>query len=292
MAYRGGGFGMGFAWTPWVRRLIIANVVVFLAELAIPQAVVLLELTPRLVLTRPWTVVSYMFVHDPRSLWHILMNMLMLFFFGPPVEQRLGSDRFIRFYLLCGLGGAVLSFLFAYQDSVIGASGAVMGVMVAFAMFWPEAPVYIWGILPVKAKWLVGFLVVLDLYPAFTGRGGNIAHFAHLGGVVVAFAYLKWLDSRRRGAFGGTGGGGGGGGGFDSLRRKLSGKGASSKSGGPVRPAHRATDRAIHARRKEEERLLDEVDRILDKISSEGMSSLTPDEKRLLDDVSRKYRAN
>jgi hypothetical protein len=205
--------------------------------------------------------------------------MLGLFFFGPPLEARWGSREFIKFYFICGLGGAALSYLFAAHSPIIGASGAVYGIMLAFAMNWPEMPIYIWGIFPIQARILVLILALFSLLSAFSGSQSNIAHFAHLGGFAAGFLYLKF--DRPGGA----------------LRRfkKLSAKrrmtvvpGAREKT--PARPATRPTEpRATDAN---EARLLDELDRVLEKISTDGMSSLTPAERRLLDDVSRRKRQN
>lgn len=294
MAYRGGGFGMGFgfALTPWVKRLLIANAAVFFATMAIEPLGFWLAMTPQLLLVRPWTPFTYMFVHG--GVWHIVFNMLLLFFFGPPIEGRLGSDRFIRFYIMCGLGGALLSLLFAFNASVVGASGAVMGVMVAFALFWPESPIYIWGIFPIKAKWLVGALVMFDLWPAIiglmsegpaVGRSG-IAHFAHLGGVAVAVLYIRWLRSKR---WTGDTYRSGGSGGLSGLAGKLRGE---RRQPTPTGRAQVQRPRAQPRRREAEEKLLDEVDRVLDKISAQGIGSLSAEERELLDQVSRKYRTN
>src|SRR5512142_1590853 len=114
MAYRDS-FSFGFSLTPWVKRLLIANVAVFVAgwlaaRLGFPFTE-LLALRPDYVLVRPWTLVTYMFVHA--GFLHILFNMIALFFLGPPVEERLGPTSFIKYYLACGLGGAALSFVFA-----------------------------------------------------------------------------------------------------------------------------------------------------------------------------------
>ena len=213
------------------------------------------------------------------DLGHLFFNMLGLFFFGPPLEARWGSREFIKFYFICGLGGAALSYLFAAYSPIIGASGAVYGIMLAFAMNWPEMPIYIWGIFPIQARILVLILALFSLLSAFSGSQSNIAHFAHLGGFAAGFLYLKF--DRPGGA----------------LRRfkKLSAKrrmtvvpGAREKT--PARPATRPTEpRATDAN---EARLLDELDRVLEKISTDGMSSLTPAERRLLDDVSRRKRQN
>src|SRR5688500_3894947 len=194
MAYRGG-FGFGSMLTPWVKRLLIANIGVFLLTAVAPIVGAYLALVPHDVVFRPWTPFTYMFVHG--SFMHLFFNMLMLFFFGPPVEGRLGSAAFIRFYLVAGLGGALLSFAFAFNSSVLGASAAVMGIMVACALYWPDAQSWIWGIFPVPAKILVTITVLLDLYGAIQANPGDpVAHFAHLGGVAAAFLYVKWWQPR------------------------------------------------------------------------------------------------
>jgi len=287
MAYRGG-FGLGSMLTPWVKRLLLANTVLFFAIIVLPVLGYYLALEPRAVVMRPWTPFTYMFVHA--GFMHVLMNMLLLFFFGPPVEGRLGSDAFIRFYLACGLGGALLSFAFAFNASVVGASAACMGVMVAFALYWPDAQIWIWGIFPVPAKVLVTILVVVDLYGAFSASPGDtVAHFAHLGGVAVAFLYVKWWQPRH----------------LNEWKARAAGP-SEKKSGifGRLRPRRNltvtrggVTDRSPGrppslSRRRDEEKVLDEVDRVLDKISREGIAALTPEERKLLDDVSRRYRSN
>jgi membrane associated rhomboid family serine protease len=278
MAYRTG-FTFGYGMTPWVKRLIIINVVVFLITAYVdPSVTNYLAFVPREILTRPWTLVTYMFVHG--SFMHILFNMIGLFFFGPPIEARWGSREFLKFYFLCGMGGALFSFIFA-SNPIIGASAAVYGVGLAFAMNWPDTPIYIWGILPVPAKILFSAFVAIELFSAFAGRSDGVAHFAHLGGIVVAFVYMKW-DVHRRSA---------------ALARWRKGKSPRKLSVVPGRPEASRPDPAAAATpappsSEEEARLLGELDRVLDKISASGMSSLTPAERKLLDDVSRRYRHN
>src|SRR5919112_4180488 len=121
--------------TPWVKRLLIANVVVFAITLAMPGVVGLLLFQPASVFYRPWTLVTYMFVHG--GYWHIVFNMITLAFFGPRVEAQLGSGRFIVLYFLSGLGGALLSFM-TPMAAIVGASGAIFGVELAYAMIWPR----------------------------------------------------------------------------------------------------------------------------------------------------------
>ncbi|HEX6135107.1 MAG TPA: rhomboid family intramembrane serine protease [Longimicrobiales bacterium] len=276
MAYRGS-FSFGFGLTPWVKNLIIANVALFLMDYLTRGVLgIYMAFVPSRILVAPWTLVTYMFAHG--NFWHLFWNMLGLFFFGPPLEQRWGSTQFIKYYFICGLGGAALSFLFAPMSPIIGASAAVYGVMLAFAMSWPDAPIYIWGILPVKAKYLVAVLAVFSILSMVQPSGGNIAHAAHLGGFAAGFLYLR---------LGSPGGGMGG------LRRMLNKRRLRVVT--PDDTARKPTvSRPATARRRggEEEKLLDELDRVLEKISTQGMSSLTPQERKLLDEVSRRYRTD
>lgn len=269
-------FSFGPRLTPWVKRLLIANTVIFLVtSVNLDFFFQWFAFIPSRVLLQPWGAVTYMFLHG--GFWHLALNMLVLFFFGPPLEAKWGSAEFLKFYLVCGLGGVALSFLF--QDAaIVGASAAIYGLMLAFAMNWPETPIYIWGIFPVKAKWLVGFLFVVSLMEATGGGGGNIAHFAHLGGLVTGFLYLRsdWRPGR------------------GNTRRKTRVK---IRRMAPV-PGSESSKRASPGQTREhnegvaDEAVLDEVDRILDKISASGITSLTPEERRTLDDVSKKRRSN
>ena len=281
MAYATQRFAFGFQLTPWVKRLLIANTVVFLLTAIVDGSFFYswFGFTPANALTRPWGAVTYMFLHG--DLWHLLLNMLVLFFFGPPLERRWGSSEFFKYYLLCGLGGVALSFVFAPQAAIIGASAAIYGLMLAFAWYWPETPIYVWGIFPVKAKWLVGFFFVLAFISAFGRAGGGIAHFAHLGGLLTGVGYLRFGDRlvARLGEIRSS---------RMSERFAIVPRRVSSEEEGEK--ASRGKKRARGGRREEE--LLDEVDRILDKISARGMGALTDDERRVLDEVSRKRRSN
>ena len=273
--YGSGGMNLNDQLTPWVKRLLIANTVVFALTWVIGPGFVFewFSFQPVRVLFRPWTLLTYMFLHG--DFWHVFMNMLVLFFFGPHLESKWGSREFIRYYLVCGLGGVALSFLFV-SYSIIGASAAVYGVMLAFAMAWPDAPIYIWGIFPVKAKWLVGFFVLITFTNAFGGAGGGVAHFAHLGGFAAGFLYLK-TDWRA------------------SQAIQNMGKAARARRFAIVPREEReaaTSDSRPRSDNAGEKRTLDAVDRVLDKISAEGMGSLTEQERKLLDEVSKKHRTN
>ena len=280
MAYRDGFSFGGFQLSPVVKRLIIANVAVFLLTSVLPDRFTLewLAFRPDDVLTRPWGAVTYMFVHD--GIMHLVLNMLVLFFFGPPLEDRWGSREFVRYYLICGLGGVLLSFLLAGGSPIVGASAACYGLMLAFAMAWPDAPIMVYAIFPVKAKYVVGFFFLISLLGAFGAPGGPVAHMAHLGGLVTGLVYLKADRLRPREQ-------------LKSLKQRTT----------------RARRLAIVPRENEEEptpppartdgwrtadesALLDAVDRVLDKISAQGMSALTSEERGLLDEVSRRHRTH
>lgn len=278
MAYRSYSFGFGL--TPWVKRLIILNGVLFLLQISTQHQLTLyMQFVPSRILLQPWTLLTYMFAHG--SFWHLFFNMLGLFFFGPPLEARWGSSEFIKYYLICGLGGAALSFLFAFGSPIIGASAAVYGIMLAFAMNWPDMPIYIWGIFPVPAKYLVAIFAIMSFLSMINGRGGNIAHAAHLGGFAAGFIYLK-LD-RPGGLFSGMR--------KNFKRRRLTVvPGEKDERRAPAATAAPSAGRRSSVAR--EEGLLDELDRVLDKISTQGMASLSAEERKLLDEVSKRYRQN
>jgi len=182
--------------TPWVGRIIIANAVVLLLLMTLFTSRDLfqaLEFSPWTALTRPWTFVSYMFVHA--GLLHLFANMLMLFVFGTAVESRMGSRNFLLYYLFCGVGAAVFSLLLARVMPVgafVGASGAVLGVAVAFAMFWPDAELIVFPIpVPIKARTLVIGLVVLDAIGSRLWPNDGIAHLAHVGGALFGYLFFR-----------------------------------------------------------------------------------------------------
>ncbi len=273
-------FGIGLTPTPMVKRLLIANAVVFALQLVLSDFMFdWFAFQPRQIVFRPWGPFTYMFLHG--DLMHLFGNMLFLFFFGPPLEARWGEREFLRFYVVCGLGGVALSFLFM-PASIVGASAAVYGVMLAFAMNWPNAPIYVFGIFPVLAKYLVAFFGIVALLGA-TGSaqgGSGVAHFAHLGGLVAGWLYLK-ADFRTGKV-------------LEGVQRAARRKRRLAIVPGEEKEEEHATASRGRGREKlrENEALYDQVDAVLDKISAEGMSSLTQAELRLLDEVSKKHRTN
>jgi membrane associated rhomboid family serine protease len=274
------GFGplMSFRMSPWVKRLILANAVAFVLLYwvrVIPweTTVAYLGFNVSEVYKEPWTIITYMFVHA--GFLHVFFNMLMLFFFGPPLEEQWGQKEFIKYYLICGVGGALFTLIFG-GGTIVGASGAIYGIMLAYALNWPDSLIWIYAIFPVKAKYLVLFLGALSFFFAFAGPADGIAHFAHLGGLVVGYVYLKkgWEVKAR----------------WNGLRKRLKKRKFSVVPGGSTSKGARSP-RRTSKEADEEARILEVVDLLLDKIAAHGLDSLTPEERQFLDDVSRRRKS-
>lgn len=175
--------------------LIGINVAMFLLTQVAPRAVSYLAMNPVLVIRGNfwWQILTYMFVHA--GFYHILFNMLALFFFGTQVERTLGSTEFLVYYLFSGVVAGVFSLIVywltgSYQVLLLGASGAVFAVLLAFASYYPDARIFIFGILPIKAYILVIAYTGIELFSQITARGSNVAHLTHLAGFGAGFAYL------------------------------------------------------------------------------------------------------
>ena len=242
--------------TPWVQRLLVANVGMFFLQLTAPPAIMeALVFQPAYVFREPWTIVTYMFLHG--GMMHLLFNMLGLYFFGPRVEERLGSKKFITLYLISGISGAILSFIFAPRAGVVGASAAVFGVMLAFARFWPDVQILLMFFIPVPVRVAVIIFTVMSIYSGIQGSRSGVADFAHLGGFVGAFIYLKYLERKA---------------GVKKFRTQTV-----AQVGKEVAMNFKRVDpKTVHPVNR------DEVNRILDKISASGLNSLTAQEKLFL----------
>jgi membrane associated rhomboid family serine protease len=242
--------------TKWVRTLVITNVIVYFIQLTVPWVTNAFMLIPVFLLHRPWTLVTYMFLHDPNSWSHILFNMIGLYVFGQNVEARLGPNRFITLYFLGGIAGGLASFVFAPYNPIVGASAAIYSVMIAYAMYWPRDRILIYFVIPVEIWLAVIIFAALDLYGGWSG-GGTTAHFAHLGGLAAGFLYVKWLGERS---------------GVKKFRKRV---------------VEQVPERALVNWKRVDPKQVhevnrDELNRILDKINRTGLGSLTPDEKRFL----------
>jgi membrane associated rhomboid family serine protease len=284
--------------TPVVQALIAINVAVAFLQATIVQPA---ELNAMFAFREGplsqtwWTAFTYMFLH--KGLLHLALNMYTLWIFAPRLEAMWGARGFALFYVWCGLGGAVFHAAFG-DGSMVGASAAVYGTMLAYALQWPKDEIYLFAVLPMRVFTLVMLVVAIDLLrgaiPAF---GGDTAYFAHLGGVAFAFLYLRKPQQLS----------------VDQLRQRVS---PAPDVGDDISP--RAAPRTSRSRNRDEvdeivaqskaavaKRALrmnagkqapsgdphaEELDRVLDKISRHGLNSLTPAEKRLLEDTSRQLR--
>ncbi len=175
--------------------LILANVAVFMLQFLRPALVVELALIPPAAVEgRWWTLLTYMFLHSRGSLYHIIFNMLGLLWFGTPVERHLGSTEFLAFYFLSGIGAGLFALLFSANSAVIiiGASGALFAVMLAFATLYPDAEIYLFWFLPLRAPMAVLVFAGIAVLGTLTGFQPGTSHLTHLGGLIAGFLYV-WL---------------------------------------------------------------------------------------------------
>ena len=240
--------------TEAVKKLLIANGIVYILGLG---------LVPRWVWSRffIWQLASYMFLHG--GFFHLVINMYALWVFGGEVERMWGPKAFLRYYFITGVGAGVIHTLITPFSTIptIGASGAVLGVLTAFAVMFPdrEITLLLFFILPVRrrARTLALLFAGMSVFSGVMGSADGVAHFAHLGGMLVGYLYMKqdWkLSSLRRR--------------FDEWRRK------------------QRMD--VHRHKEEDlERLRRLVDQVLDKANEVGMENLTRDEKLLLTRASK-----
>jgi membrane associated rhomboid family serine protease len=196
----GQSFGPG-GMTPAVKILIVVNVAAFLLTLIVPELTLRLGLRPVDTLEglRVWQPLTYMFLHGGLS--HLLFNMLSLWMFGVELERMWGTAFFTRYYLICGMGAAAttlfLSFLpgafgaSLYVSLTVGASGAIFGILMAYAVYYPNREILMYFLFPVPVKYFVIIIGAISLLSAMGGPGDGIAHATHLGGLVVGYLYLK-----------------------------------------------------------------------------------------------------
>ncbi len=243
-----------------VTKIIIINVAVYILRLLLINTnfTVIFGLWPKLVVTRGfvWQLVTYMFLHG--GFWHLILNMFIIWMFGSQLEAVWGGERFLRYYIICGLGGALFSFIFAYNTLVIGASGAGYGILLAYAVLFPYNQIYVWGIFPVRARTLVIVLAAIEFLRGISG-GDGIAHFAHLGGMAAGLLYMR--TDHRAWRFWGR------------LREIFKGM--------PIRIKMKDED-------EDEDVDAEKIDSILDKLSEKGYENLTETERRILENYSDK----
>jgi membrane associated rhomboid family serine protease len=190
--------------SPAVKILLIANVVLFVLNMIVGDAMTLrLGLSPQAVFENlaVWQPVTYMFLHSTGGLGHILFNMLALWMFGTDLERTWGTRFFTKYYFITGVGAAATTLLLSmfvdgiYYTVTVGASGAIYGLLVAYAMYFPHRTIFL-IIFPLPARVFVIIAGVLAFMNSLAGPGSSVAHTAHLGGLVVGYLYLKSLRSR------------------------------------------------------------------------------------------------
>jgi membrane associated rhomboid family serine protease len=281
-----------------VQWLLALNIGVYFLQLTLfgSDAVYsALALDPARFPTAWWTVGTYMFVHA--WLAHLAFNMFTLWMFGPRLEQEWGTRNFVQFYLWCGLGGAIGHLLLAQHSAVIGASGAISGVLVAYALRWPDEEVYLFGVIPMKSRWLVAALLAMNIIFALS-PSSRIDWTAHVGGMAFGWIFLKLYSV----------------GGINRVRGWVSSipdesedmPRAVPRNRAPMRDRAGSVDEVVarsnaivlresksvqHVPKQETPKeYAAKVNRVLDKISQHGIGSLTREERRLLEDMSRKLR--
>ena len=191
-----------FKTPPVVKNLIIINVLVYMATALLPVGNEIIRFCALWFGASPfgefhsYQFVTYMFLHA--SVEHIFFNMFALWMFGRTLEYELGSKRFLIYYMVCGVGAALIQLATAYLTGempiqLVGASGAVMGLLLAFGVMHPNAVIMLLiPPIPMKAKWFVVIYGVIELFLGWTGFGGNVAHFAHVGGMLWGLLLLQW----------------------------------------------------------------------------------------------------
>ncbi|HAY33095.1 MAG TPA: rhomboid family intramembrane serine protease [Ignavibacteria bacterium] len=245
----------------------------------------------------PWQIFTYMFLHG--GFFHLLLNMFALWMFGVELENMWGQKRFLYYYFLCGVGAGLCNLLiapmFTSVGPTVGASGAVYGILVAFGYLFPNRSIYIYGILPVKAKFLVIFYMLLEIFAVAGGQESNIAHIAHLGGGLVGLIYMLVVFKRSNSFFN-----------TSSFKDKFKTPSPEKKtyspsvfsSGGKVskenvsEAKYEELDQTDFKKELEDQhkQAQEKIDRILDKLSEGGYQSLTEEEKKVLFHESKKLR--
>jgi membrane associated rhomboid family serine protease len=215
--------------SPVIKNLLIINGLVFLAQNTVGLQYINMEKwfalhTWQSPWFKPWQIVTHLFMHGDFA--HIFFNMFALWMFGSVLENLWGAKRFLIFYFACGLGAALTHLTFLYFDTAkaihdyelmrmsledaqqklfggtIGASGAVFGCLAAFGYLFPNSELYVYGLIPVKAKWMVLGYAALELYLAVQNSSGdNVAHIAHLGGAVVGFVLVYFWNKTNKRSF-------------------------------------------------------------------------------------------
>jgi membrane associated rhomboid family serine protease len=194
-------FSLGYGLTPVIKNLMIIMGAVFLLQMLVSGWIELyFGLVPILVWRKYflWQLLTYIFLHG--DFLHILFNLFSLWMFGGELENYWGSKKFLFYFLFCGIGAGFCTVVFTpYQFiPVIGASGAIFGILLAFGWLFPNRPVLIYFLFPIPAKYMVIIFGLFELYSSRSGAGGGIAHLTHLGGLLFGFFYMVYPMIRQK----------------------------------------------------------------------------------------------
>lgn len=290
----------GFAFfPPVIKYLLISNVLIFLFQFFLFPSFKVGNQSLEVVFLKlfalnpigstvfpfyPWQLFTYMFMHA--GFWHIFMNMFALWMFGMELENIWGSKKFLTYYMICGVGAGLANLfvsplLTEISAPTVGASGAIIGVLVAFGIMFPERPIFIYFLFPIKAKYFVLIYMFIELLSI--GSAGNIAHIAHLGGGLVGFVYLILTNSDISGMFK-----------FSNKPRIKTGQTPKVYRNKHYEKYNYAgsedvSDADYYEDKDGENDVSQErIDEILDKISKEGYKNLSEEEKRILFEASKK----
>jgi membrane associated rhomboid family serine protease len=192
-------FSFGYGLTPMIKNLMIIMGAVFLLQMVANGWInYYFGLIPVLVWKKYflWQLVTYIFLHG--GITHILFNLLALWMFGGELESLWGSRKFLRYFLFCGIGAGICTVILTpYQFiPVIGASGAIYGILLAFGWFFPNRLIYIYFLFPIPAKYMVIIFGLIELFSSMQGTGGGIAHLTHLGGLLFGLVYMVYPTIR------------------------------------------------------------------------------------------------
>lgn len=247
--------------SPGLKILLISNTVVFLLQMIAPPFILekVFALHPFQGGTYPflpWQLVTYSFLHG--SGFHLFINMLILWMFGTHIERFWGSQKFLTYYFVCVVGAAIVHLATGTQSPAIGASGGIYGLLLAFGLLFPDSVIYMFFLLPMRAIQAVLLIGLIALASAMSSGGSRIAHFAHLGGMLTGYLYFKfpiWRENFR----------------FLQMERKF--KNPKGRRGPNL---------------TKQDDINQEVDRILEKISAQGVESLTSEEHKTMERYAKK----
>jgi membrane associated rhomboid family serine protease len=298
--YRPGGFGFSF-FPPVIKNLLIINGVVFFIQIVGQQVGIGSGYTFSDVIMKyfsliplegigsanfyPWQLITYQFMHG--GFGHIFFNMFSLWMFGMEIENMWGSKKFFYYYIICGVSAGIFHLILSpiltgLSVPTIGASGAIYGVLIAFGIIFPNRYIFLYFLIPIKAKYLIAFMILLEIF-AINSVDSTVAHLAHLGGALAGFIFIMFDPNT------------------DAEIKYLFKKTPYRRAAKPFNPfggiknrfkKKEEVEEAKFYEIKEEENHIsqEDIDKILDKISQSGYQNLTEKEKRILFEASKKIK--